>query len=325
MKPILDSLSSGEKYAHISLDDILLKAVEELGEYEEALQAKDISEQKKELSDILFNVVSSMHQLGLSIPKKIAPYPIHGSTLWELLGKYIQEVQNIRGIYTRKSGSSDLLKEASIRLLSKLCFLLGISDIESTLGANLEKFLSRVDLYKPKINLASHVREVLDFPKPGISFKDISPLLADPRALSYAISELARQIPDQVDAIIGLDARGFIFGSLLAAKLEKPFVMIRKKGKLPGPVIQEDYDLEYGSNTIEIQSDALAPWARVVLVDDLIATGGTLLAAAHLVEKVGGVVVQILGVISLDEDWLLEAPARKELSKYPVKSLVSYK
>jgi adenine phosphoribosyltransferase len=286
MQTLLNSLSSSEKYAHIEIDDVLLKAVEELAEYEEALQSQNKEEQIKELSDILFNVVSAMHKLGLTIPKKIAPYPLSGHSLSELLGKFVQEAQNLRGRYTRKEGSMPLLKSASIRLISKLCFLLGISDIENTLAKNLEKFASRLDLYKPQIDLNAHISEIADFPKAGINFRDISPLLAHPQALSYAIDELALLVSTQVDAIVGLDARGFIFGSLLSAKLQKPFVMIRKKGKLPGPVIQEDYDLEYGSNTIEIGATALAPGSRVVLVDDLIATGGTLLAAAHLVEKV---------------------------------------
>lgn len=160
------------------------------------------------------------------------------------------------------------------------------TSLSPVITESITKFHSRVTEYLPDIRLEDHILSYSDFPKPGILFRDISPLLAHPEALRYAGYELARHAQD-ADVIAGLDARGFIFGTLVAQILEKPFVMIRKKGKLPGPTVGTDYSLEYGENSIEIQKDAIKPGQKVALVDDLLATGGTLEAAAQLIEKVG--------------------------------------
>jgi adenine phosphoribosyltransferase len=134
-----------------------------------------------------------------------------------------------------------------------------------------EKFRSRVTEYLPDIRLEDHIASYPDFPKPGILFRDISPLLAYPEALRYASFEMAKAAKD-ADVIAGLDARGFIFATRVAEILDKPFVMVRKKGKLPGETVGTDYSLEYGNNSIEIQKDAIKPGAKVALIDDLLAT-----------------------------------------------------
>ena len=152
------------------------------------------------------------------------------------------------------------------------------------------------------MDLKRHIRSVPDFPEPGIIFRDITPLLLNQECFRYcveAFSERSRII--YPDLIVGIESRGFIFGSALAYQMNLPFVPIRKPGKLPFSVEEIEYELEYGSDTLQIHSDALKPQQRVVLVDDLIATGGTLQASKLLVEKMGGDVVGINSVIVLKE------------------------
>jgi len=171
---------------------------------------------------------------------------------------------------------------------------------------------------------ASHlqvaIRDVPDFPKAGILFKDITPVLADSRLFAGSIDLLtAGYAPGSVDAIVGIDARGFIFAAAAALKLKTGFVPVRKKGKLPYKAYEQSYDLEYGSNTVAIHVDAIKPGARVLLVDDLLATGGTSAAAVQLVEKVGG---KIVGVNFLIELSFLKG--REKLKGHPIRSLVTY-
>ena len=175
----------------------------------------------------------------------------------------------------------------------------------------------------PKVTAADlqrAIRNVPDFPQPGIQFKDITPVLADSRLLSGCIDLLtAHHPPGSVDAVVGIDARGFIFAAAAAMRLQAGFVPVRKKGKLPHTTYEQSYQLEYGSNTIAIHADAFKPGSRVLLVDDLLATGGTAAAAAALVQKAGGSILEISFFIELS---FLEG--RHKLKGYPVRSLVVY-
>ncbi|WP_316669071.1 adenine phosphoribosyltransferase [uncultured Propionibacterium sp.] len=144
------------------------------------------------------------------------------------------------------------------------------------------------------------VRTIPDFPKPGVQFRDITPLLADPVGLRETIDELIDQIDGPVDVVAGIDSRGFLFGAPIAVELGIGFVPIRKPGKLPGDVYEENFDLEYGSSTLSIHQDALAPGQRVLLVDDLLATGGTLGAAARLIAREKAVLARAETVIELN-------------------------
>jgi len=151
------------------------------------------------------------------------------------------------------------------------------------------------------MDLAQHIRTIPDFPKPGILFYDISTLLAHPQAWAYCIDSLAALIaPHNPDLLIGIESRGFLTAAPLALKLGLGFAMVRKEGKLPGETIQYRYDLEYGSDLLEIQSDAIRPGQRVVVLDDLLATGGTLRATIDLVRKVRGEPVAAACIIELD-------------------------
>ncbi len=162
--------------------------------------------------------------------------------------------------------------------------------------------------------LKSAIRDIPDFPKKGIMFKDITPVLRDPKLFHGAIDLLAdRHKGKKIDAVVGIDARGFIFSAGVALKLGAGLVPVRKKGKLPYKTEAIGYDLEYGSNILEMHVDAIKPGDQVVIVDDLLATGGTAYATAGLVEKLGGKIIEV--------DFLLELtflPGRQKLKKYPV-------
>tara|TARA_Y100000589_G_scaffold156532_1_gene149082 strand:+ start:1250 stop:1759 length:510 start_codon:yes stop_codon:yes gene_type:complete len=169
------------------------------------------------------------------------------------------------------------------------------------------------------MDLKQHIRGIPDFPIPGILFYDISTILKSSEAMQFVIDSLHTQIKDwRPDIIAGIESRGFLFATPLALRMELPMMMIRKAGKLPGEVVSYEYDLEYGTDTIQIQADAIKSGQRVVIVDDLLATGGTLEASVKLCEKVGGEVVGCSVVIELDF-----LNGRENLSA-PCKSLVNY-
>jgi len=158
------------------------------------------------------------------------------------------------------------------------------------------------NLSNPASFIRERIRTVPDWPQPGVQFRDITPVLQDRRALRTLIDLLVqRYIDARIDTVAGLDARGFIIGPILAYELSLGFVPIRKKGKLPFRTLSQSYELEYGSATVEIHEDACKPGERVVLVDDLIATGGTMMAGKMLLERLGAVVVEGAAIIDLPE------------------------
>ncbi len=168
--------------------------------------------------------------------------------------------------------------------------------------------------------LKKYIRNVVDFPKPGIVFKDITTLLKDPKAIKITLEKLYELSKDlNITKVAGIESRGFLFGAMLAEKLNAGFVPIRKPGKLPAETESKTYDLEYGNDTIEIHKDAIQRGERVLIHDDLLATGGTALAAASLVEKLGGDVVQFSFIIELSF-----LKGREKLKGYDVKSLIEY-
>ncbi len=169
-------------------------------------------------------------------------------------------------------------------------------------------------------DLAQAIRNVPDFPQPGIQFKDITPVLANGRLFKKCIDQLVGNFkPGDVDSVVGIDARGFIFAAAAAMKLECGFVPVRKKGKLPFQTYEQSYDLEYGSNTIAIHTDAIRHGSRVLLIDDLLATGGTAAAAAQLLHKVGANILEISFFIELSF-----LNGRNKLQGFPLRSLVVY-
>lgn len=170
------------------------------------------------------------------------------------------------------------------------------------------------------MDLASFIRDIPDFPKKGIVFKDITPLLQDAQALRYAIDQLAEfGVGKKIDVVLGAEARGFILGAALAYTLNAGFVPARKPGKLPHVTVSAEYDLEYGTDSLEIHRDAISPGTRVMVHDDLLATGGTARAKCDLVEKMGGEVVGVSFIIELSF-----LGGRQKLQEYDVLSLIDY-
>jgi adenine phosphoribosyltransferase len=169
------------------------------------------------------------------------------------------------------------------------------------------------------VDLRALVREIPDFPQPGIGFKDITPILADPAGLDVAVTGLAALAPPDVDIVIGAEARGFLLGPALARELGAGFVLARKPGKLPAETVRAEYVLEYGTDALEIHTDAVASGARVLVHDDLLATGGTARTLCRLVEELGGVVAGCGFLIEL-----AFLPGRERLAGYDVRALISY-
>ena len=170
------------------------------------------------------------------------------------------------------------------------------------------------------MDVKSYIRTIPDFPKEGIMFRDVTTIMNDAEGFKLAIDEITKAIGDtEFDVLVGIESRGFIFGAPIAYNLNKPFVPIRKKGKLPYKTVEESYALEYGTATIEVHEDAIPKGSRVVIIDDLIATGGSAKAAANLVEKIGAEVVKFA--------FLIELPAldgRKVLKDYPVATVTQF-
>ena len=165
-----------------------------------------------------------------------------------------------------------------------------------------------------------YVVSIPDFPEPGIIFRDVTSVIQDAEGLQLAIDEMQKLLDGvEFDVLAGAESRGFIFGMPIAYNMKKPFVLVRKKGKLPRETVEMSYDLEYGSATVEMHKDAIKPGQKVVLVDDLIATGGTIEAAAKLVEQLGGEVVKIIFLMEL-----AGLEGRKKLAKYDVGSVICY-
>lgn len=171
------------------------------------------------------------------------------------------------------------------------------------------------------MDLKKKIRNIPDFPEKGIIFRDIGPLLEDKNVFSFAINQLVKKFRNKrIDKVVGVDARGFILAGILAHRLEAGMVMVRKKGKLPYETEAEEFDLEYGKATLEIHKDSIKPGERVLLIDDVLATGGTMAATAKLIEKLKGKIVGIAFLIILDY-----LPGRKKLKNYPLFSLINYK
>ena len=168
--------------------------------------------------------------------------------------------------------------------------------------------------------LEDYVTNIPDFPEPGIIFRDITTVLQDADGLQLAIDQIQEKIEAaDPDVIVGLESRGFIFGMPVAYNLHKPFVLVRKKGKLPRETVETSYDLEYGSATIEMHKDSIKPGQTVAIVDDLIATGGTVEAAVHLIEELGGKGVTIAFLMEL-----AGLKGREKLAGYDVESVICY-
>ena len=168
-------------------------------------------------------------------------------------------------------------------------------------------------------DLKLKIRTIPDYPKPGIQFRDITTLLADPQAFNEVMDLFVKRYQDErIDLVVGIESRGFILGAPLALRLGKGFIPVRKEGKLPGPTFGVDYDLEYGTDRVEVHKDAIPLGSRVLMVDDLLATGGTIGGSSRLIEKAGGIIVGYAFLIEL-----VDLKGRNNLD-HPIFSLVNF-
>lgn len=168
------------------------------------------------------------------------------------------------------------------------------------------------------LNWVDLIRDIPDFPEPGVMFKDITPLIGSPGGFSAVITELVQKVPNDIDVVVGMEARGFIFGAPVALALGTGFVPVRKPGKLPGEVITQEYALEYGTNALSVHADAIGDGARVLIVDDILATGGTIAATAELIKKLGADLVAVAVVMELNF-----LGGRKYLSEHGIDEVIS--
>lgn len=170
------------------------------------------------------------------------------------------------------------------------------------------------------MNLKSKIRTIKDWPKKGVDFKDITPLLEDADSYKLAIDKLAKPFQNQkIDKVVGIDARGFLLAAPIAYKLRAGLAIIRKKGKLPAKTVSKKYSLEYASNTLEMNQDSIKPGERILIVDDVLATGGTMKATCEIVEKLGGEIIRIVFLIEL-----MFLKGERKLKKYKTFSLIEY-
>lgn len=311
--------------AHLELDDVINKVTQETWEIIEAKEDGDIEEMYKEAADTLVNIASVAYQLWITPDlEKKENLEVSSSKLLIDLWDWNTKIQWFRNRYSRQKETIESVTGSTNKLVSNILSfsnpdLSALQMIEN----NLTKFISRAWLYYENIDLKDYIKSVENFPKKWIDFKDISPLLKNRKAMKNMVFEMAEKCR-WADVIAGLDARWFLFGEAIASLLEKPFVMIRKAGKLPWETVWVKYWLEYWNDEIEIQVWAIKEGQKVALIDDLLATWWTMKAASKLVEQVGGIVESIVFAISLDEEELVNMPERQKLNDYKVESILKY-
>lgn len=321
----MSKYKSIENYSHVTLDDVLNKVTQEIWELIEASLDWNKDEMYKEAGDVIVNILSVCEELWIDISTDSEKTEINSNKLAILLGKWNSKVQWLRNRYSKEGVN---IEEVQVITSDLVKAVLNYSDpnldLSQVIKRNTEKFWERKEMYKPKIDLWDYITSYENFPKQWINFKDITPILKSKEALDFAVKEMAKKCVDS-DVIWWLDARWFIFWCLIAKELWKPFIMLRKKWKLPWEINQVSYWLEYGKDTLEIQQWSIKEWQKVSLIDDLLATWGTINAAIDLVESQGWKIDNLSFVISLDEKELLNFDTRKKLENYNVNSLISYK
>lgn len=313
-----------ENYAHITIDDVINKVTQEVWELIEADVNWDKYEVYKEAWDVLSNILSVSHELWINMDIERVNGVRNNMELSILLWKWNTKVQGIRSRYSREKVDLNdvqcITKELVKSVLNYSNPDLSLSNI---LEINTQKFESRKNLYKPEIELKDYIESYSDFPKSWINFKDIWNILKNPEVLRFSILEISEKCMNS-DVIVWLDARGFIFWSLVSQHIWKPFIMLRKKWKLPWETKEIDYWLEYWKSTLEIQTWKIVKWQKVSIIDDLLATWWTIKAAIDLVEDEWWIVNNLAFVMSLNDDNLINLESRKVLESYRGDSLVSY-
>ena len=326
LNTLLEKNKQLEDLAVLDLDAILHKATQEVGEVLEASQENDLDHLVEEKGDAILNILSVMYRLD----------PTQEITLWTTdkpttltdiaiqYAKWNDLVQKHRGIYARRTVDIATVKEATTTLVTSILSLTNTQaktalSFEEIISPTIQKFVERAEAYGPHVDLKAFITTIPDKPEPGVMFRDIGPLLWNSRAFAYTIQELTELLRhEQIDVIVGLDARGFLFAPTVAKELWKWFVRVRKDGKLQCEVLKQAASKEYGTGDIQTMPvGAIQPGQRVAIIDDVL----TALAAAQLVEQAWGTVVQLSFVI-----WLDYLPGKELLEKhgYTIQTLVDY-
>ncbi len=322
----LDQYKKNEILAHVELDDVIIKVTQELWEMLEAKMDNNLQELAKETGDTVVNILSASRWVDV-IPdiKKISDSEnISSKQLFIQMKNRTQAIQALRKRYSRDQVSKEELKNITEVFLSHVLSYGWVKkNLEEILKTNTDKFANRISDYKPSIDLKSFIREYQDFPKAPVSFKDISPLLTSPEAMKYISFEFAEKCA-WADVIVWLDARWFLFWPLVAEILNIPFVMIRKKGKLPWETINQEYKKEYWSDIMEMQKWSILPGQKVALIDDLLATWWTMDTAWKLVENLWWIVHKILSVVQINDEFCSQMRTKYNLQRYDVQSIIHY-
>ena len=249
---------------------------------------------------------------------------VTGDDIDDALAEWNEDIQWINKEYSRREVTAEQLKASAEKNISTI---LSYSRLNLTLAQilqyNTEKFRARISKYRPNIDLKEYVATYPDFPKEWIIFRDISPLLRDKKVMEYIINELIIKTVN-ADVIAWLDARGFLFGMPVSVRTGKPFVMVRKKWKLPWEKISQSYQKEYWEDIIQIQEWAISQWQKVALIDDLLATWGTMNAAGQLIEKAGWEVEWMYNIIQLNDSFCASERDKIWLKRYKIDSMIEY-
>lgn len=322
----LEQYKQNEIMAHVELDDIIIKVTQEIWEMLEAKLNNNRLEVKKEAWDAIVNILSASAWINI-LPDEKYIYnrkTVSNEELFLNMKSRIQSIQAIRKRYSRDNiDKEEFQRITEIFISHVLSYWWVKKTLEEILKVNSIKFADRINSYKPDVNLKDYVNEYQDFPKAPVSFKDISPLLQSPETMRYITFEFAEKA-QWADVIVWLDARWFLFWPMLAEMLWIPFVMIRKKWKLPWETINQEYSKEYWIDIMEIQKDKILPWQKIVLIDDLLATWWTMDAAWKLIEKLWWNVHKILSVVQIDDEFCTQMREKYNLSRYQIESLVNY-
>lgn len=322
----LDHYKHNEILAHVQLDDVIIKVAQELWEMLEAKRDNNLQELAKETADTVVNILSASKGVDI-LPDNENISTKENVSIQELfiqMKRRTQGIQALRKRYSRDQISKQELKTITEDFLSHVLSYGWVQKtLEEILNINSAKFQNRIADYKPKIDLKTHISEYQDFPKAPVSFKDISPLLRSPEAMRYISFEFAQKCV-WADVIVGLDARGFLFWPLVAEILKIPFVMIRKKWKLPWETIDQEYKKEYWSDIMEIQKGSVLPGQKVALIDDLLATGWTMDTAWKLIEQLWWKVYKLLSVVQINDEFCSQMREKYNLERYDIESIVHY-
>lgn len=322
----LDQYKKNEILAHVELDDVIIKVTQELWEMLEAKMDNNLQELAKETADTVVNILSASKWVDIipDIENISNKENISSEQLFIQMKNRTQAIQWLRKRYSRDNISKQEFKNITEIFLSHVLSYGWVQKtLEEILDTNSVKFANRIDDYKPNLDLKNYINEYQDFPRAPVSFKDISPLLTSPEAMRYLSFELAQKC-DWVDVIVWLDARWFLFWPLVAEILHIPFIMIRKKGKLPGETINQEYKKEYWSDIMEIQKGSILPGQKAVLIDDLLATWWTMDTAWKLIEQLWWKVHKVLSVVQINDEFCSQMREKYNLTRYDVESIIHY-